>query len=38
MPYLIRRAEENTSVGGQANRELKLIVKEKQRRKLNKTS
>lgn len=38
MPYLIRRAEENTSVVGQANRELKLIVKEKQRRKLNKTS
>lgn len=38
LPYLIRRAEENTSVAGQANRELKLIVKEKQRRKLNKTS
>lgn len=38
MPYLIRRAEENSSVVGQANRELKLIVKEKERRKLNKTS
>ena len=33
MPYLIRRAEENTSVAGQMGRELSLIVKEKQRRK-----
>ena len=33
MPYLIRRAEENTSVAGQTNRELKLIKKEKKRRK-----
>ena len=33
MPYLIRRAEENTSVAGQMGRELGLIVKEKQRRK-----
>ncbi|WP_411895042.1 proline dehydrogenase family protein [Winogradskyella sp. A2] len=34
MPYLIRRAEENTSVAGQTNRELGLIKTEKQRRKL----
>lgn len=34
MPYLIRRAEENTSVAGQTGRELSLITKEKKRRKL----
>jgi proline dehydrogenase len=34
MPYLIRRAEENTSVAGQTSRELILIKKEKERRKL----
>ncbi len=34
MPYLFRRAEENTSVAGQMGRELKLIVKEKKRRKM----
>jgi len=34
MPYLIRRAEENTSVAGQTNRELELISIEKKRRKL----
>jgi proline dehydrogenase len=34
MPYLIRRAEENTSVAGQTSRELTLIKREKQRRKL----
>lgn len=34
MPYLIRRAEENTSVAGQTTRELDLLTKEKQRRKL----
>ena len=33
MPYLIRRAEENTSVAGQTSRELNLIKKERQRRK-----
>ncbi|MEO5790200.1 proline dehydrogenase family protein [Gelidibacter sp.] len=33
MPYLIRRAEENTSVAGQTSRELMLLKKEKQRRK-----
>ena len=35
MPYLIRRAEENTSVAGQTNRELNLISAERKRRKLN---
>ncbi|WP_431157693.1 proline dehydrogenase family protein [Winogradskyella poriferorum] len=34
MPYLIRRAEENTSVAGQTNRELELIKTERKRRKL----
>lgn len=33
MPYLIRRAEENTSVAGQTNRELTLIKTERDRRK-----
>lgn len=35
MPYLIRRAEENTSVAGQTNRELELLRKERKRRDLN---
>ncbi len=35
MPYLIRRAEENTSVAGQTSRELALIQKERKRRKLD---
>lgn len=34
IPYLIRRAEENTSVAGQTNRELDLITTELKRRKL----
>jgi proline dehydrogenase len=34
MPYLIRRAEENTSVAGQTNRELELLKKERARRKI----
>ncbi|MFC4691633.1 proline dehydrogenase family protein [Dokdonia genika] len=34
MPYLIRRAEENTSVAGQTNRELELIKAERKRRRL----
>lgn len=34
MPYLIRRADENTSVGDQTNRELELLIKEKKRRGL----
>ena len=33
MPYLIRRAEENTSVSGQTGRELTLIEEELERRK-----
>jgi proline dehydrogenase len=32
IPYLMRRAQENTSVGGQTSRELNLIKKELQRR------
>jgi proline dehydrogenase len=32
LPYLIRRAQENTSVKGQTGRELNLIMKEKKRR------
>ncbi len=34
MPYLIRRAEENTSVAGQTTRELSLLKTEKKRRNL----
>jgi proline dehydrogenase len=33
IPYLMRRAQENTSVGGQTGRELSLIKKELRRRK-----
>ena len=33
LPYLIRRADENTSVTGQTGRELSLIMKERKRRK-----
>ncbi|MDD3005141.1 proline dehydrogenase family protein [Flavobacterium sp.] len=33
IPYLIRRAQENTSVAGQTNRELELIKTERERRK-----
>lgn len=32
LPYLIRRAQENTSVAGQMGRELRLIVQERKRR------
>jgi len=32
IPYLIRRAEENTSIAGQTGRELTLILNEKKRR------
>ena len=35
MPYLFRRAQENTSVAGQTGRELSFITKEKKRRKSN---
>jgi proline dehydrogenase len=34
MPYLFRRAQENTSIAGQTSRELGLIIKEKKRRKV----
>ncbi len=34
MPYLIRRAEENTSVAGQTTRELTLLKEERKRRKI----
>ncbi|MBM3160220.1 MAG: proline dehydrogenase family protein [Bacteroidetes bacterium] len=34
MPYLLRRADENTSVAGQTGRELSLITKERKRRKM----
>ncbi|HMR18757.1 MAG TPA: proline dehydrogenase family protein [Sphingobacterium sp.] len=33
MPYLFRRAQENTSAAGQTGRELSLIIQEKKRRK-----
>ncbi|MCF8301699.1 MAG: proline dehydrogenase family protein [Bacteroidales bacterium] len=33
LPYLLRRAEENTSIAGQTGRELRLISEEKSRRK-----
>jgi len=33
LPYLIRRAEENTSAAGQTGRELGLIMQEMKRRK-----
>lgn len=36
MPYLFRRADENTSVSGQSSRELSLIKKELRRRRLQK--
>ena len=32
VPYLIRRAEENTSVKGQTSRELSLLYEERKRR------
>ena len=35
VPYLIRRAEENSSVRGQSSRELELIKKEFKRRRIN---
>lgn len=33
LPYLLRRADENTSVAGQTSRELSLIIQETERRK-----
>ena len=38
MPYLFRRAEENTSVAGQSSRELTLIKKELKRRRSSKVT
>jgi proline dehydrogenase len=38
LPYLLRRADENTSVAGQTSRELGLIMKERARRKALNTS
>ena len=35
MPYLVRRAEENTSIAGQMGRELINIIKERRRRRKN---
>ncbi|EMR03392.1 proline dehydrogenase family protein [Cesiribacter andamanensis] len=35
LPYLIRRAEENTAIAGQMGRELALLKEEMKRRKLN---
>jgi len=34
LPYLFRRAQENTAIAGQMSRELGLIVKEKKRRRI----
>ena len=34
LPYLFRRAQENTAIAGQMSRELSLIVKEKRRRRI----
>jgi proline dehydrogenase len=34
LPYLFRRAQENTAIAGQMSRELSLILKEKRRRKI----
>jgi len=34
LPYLFRRAQENTAIAGQMSRELSLIIKERKRRKL----
>lgn len=36
LPYLIRRAEENTAVAGQTGRELSLLTIERKRRKIKK--
>lgn len=36
LPYLLRRADENTSVAGQTGRELSLIIQETKRRKAQK--
>jgi proline dehydrogenase len=33
MPYLLRRADENTAIAGQSSREFSLVKKELERRK-----
>jgi proline dehydrogenase len=33
VPYLVRRAQENTSIAGEMGRELGLVIKELERRK-----
>ena len=38
LPYLARRAEENTAIAGQMSKELKIIVQERRRRKSRKPS
>lgn len=38
LPYLFRRAKENTAIAGQASRELDLIIKEKKRRRSSHTN
>jgi proline dehydrogenase len=36
LPYLARRAEENTAIAGQMSKELEIIIKERKRRKAKK--
>jgi proline dehydrogenase len=36
LPYLLRRAEENTSIAGQTGRELRMLRAEMERRKKTK--
>jgi len=36
LPYLARRAEENTAIAGQMSKELEIIIKERKRRKVAK--
>jgi len=33
LPYLVRRAEENTAIAGQMSQELEIIIRERNRRK-----
>jgi proline dehydrogenase len=37
LPYLTRRAEENTAIAGQMSKELEVIIKERERRKAART-
>lgn len=37
IPYLVRRAEENTSIAGQMTQELEMVIRERKRRKRIKT-